>query len=108
MIIKILLFSLLVTACGKEVKIDSQLESFSTVTEAGQILSLDKQGIFTKQSSLNASTVSSGGSTYPFSEYSSQQALVFYADRPLGSQTPVSFRGTVKNNKIIIEAIKLR
>lgn len=100
-----LLFLVLLVSCGKEVTFDKATqESYSQVTQAAPQM-VEKQGTFTKKSTLNDSTVSSGGASYGVSEYSSHQALQFYSKASLNSSVPVKFRGEVKNNKIFLETI---
>lgn len=106
---KLILFLLIFAAsCGeKQVTFPTNPQAISNtyVTEAEPV-KLQKSGVFHKQSTLNGSTLVTGGNSYPFSEYSSNQALTWYSAKPLGSATNVVYRGEVKSGKIIIELIQ--
>jgi hypothetical protein len=106
---KLILFLLIFAAsCGeKQVTFPTNPQAISNtyVTNAEQA-KLQQQGVFHKQSTLNGSTLVTGGKSYPFSEYSSNQALTWYSSKPNGSATNVLFRGEVKNGKIIVEVIQ--
>lgn len=106
---KLILFLLIFAAsCGeRQVTFPSNPQAISNtyVTEAEQA-KLQQSGVFHKQSTLNGSSLVTGGKSYPFSEYSSNQALTWYSSKPMGSSTNVLFRGEEKNGKIIIEMIQ--
>lgn len=106
---KLILFLLIFAAsCGeKQVTFPTNPQAVSNtyVTNAEQA-TLQQSGIFHKQSTLNGSSLVTGGKSYPFSEYSSNQALTWYSNKALGSSTNVLFRGEVKNGKIIVELIQ--
>lgn len=111
MIIKLLLPLLLITvSCGpREVKFPNGAEAISpySVTNAEKIQT-DKEGLFTKHQTLNGTTITTGGKSYPFSEYSSHQALTFYANAQMGAQVAIKFRGELVNGKLVLEIIELK
>lgn len=106
---KLILFLLFVTAsCGeRKVTFPTNPEGISPyiVTNAERVQP-QKDGVFLKQNTLNGSTITTGGKSYPFSEYSSNQALTWYAGKPMGSSSQVFFRGEVVNGKLVIELIQ--
>lgn len=101
MVIKLLLLSLLVTACGREVKMKpNKLESTQLITNA-ELAKYQKPGTLIK----SANTVIIGGTNYKVSKYSSKSALDFIAMIPAGSQVPVLVIGGVSATEIVIESI---
>lgn len=110
MIIKFLSYLLLflLIACGER-QVNwpdgGQGQAITPFTYAEQVQP-QQSGTFIKNSTLNSSLLNTDGKSYPFSEYSSHQALSFYAGRPMGSQTPVKYRGQVKSGKMVIEQIQ--
>jgi hypothetical protein len=103
-----LFFILFLAACGpKEVKFPDGREAISPyqVTNAERV-NTDQEGIFTKAPTLNGSSIVTGGQSYPFSEYSSYQALNYYAAKPMGSSASVRFRGEIVKNKLVVELIE--
>lgn len=104
----ILLSLFLMGSCGpREVKFPTNPEGVSPyhVTQSERVRP-QQDGVFLKQSTINGSTISAGGSVYPFSEYSSNQALSWYASKPVGSSTPIVYRGEVVKGKLVIEIIQ--
>jgi hypothetical protein len=101
MVIRILLLTLLVSACGREVNLKAnKLESTQQITNA-DIAKYQKSGTFVK--STNAVVVS--GVSYKVSAYSSKNALDFVAAIPAGSQVPVLVVGGYSANEVVIESI---
>ena len=101
MVIKILLLTLLVSACGREVKLKAnQLESTQQITNA-EFAKFQKAGTLNK----NTNSVVIGGSSYKVSVYSSKNALDFVAAIPAGSQVPVLIVGGYSTNEVVIESI---
>lgn len=101
MVIKILSLLLLVSACGREVKMKAnQLESNQQITNA-DLSKYQKSGTFIK----NSNSVVIGGVSYKISQYSSKNAQDFVAMIPAGSQVPVLVIGGVSATEIVIESI---
>lgn len=102
MVIKILLLTLLVTACGRDVKLKAnKLESTQQITSA-DLTRLQTAGTYMKNN--NAVVIS--GVSYKVSQYSSKNALDFVAAIPAGSQIPVLVIGGYKGStEIVIESI---
>ena len=93
----LLSFLLMVGCAPKDVKFP---ENPDAVTQ-NQITMAEKNeasltsGSFLKQSTLNSSIITTATGRYYLSEYSSNQALTYYANKPLGSNSQVKFRGAV-------------
>ncbi len=101
MVIKILLLTLLVTSCGREVNLKAnKLESTQQITNA-DVAKFQKAGTFIK----NTNSVVISGSSYKISIYSSKNALDFAAAIPAGSQVPVLVIGGYSANEVVIESI---
>lgn len=99
---KLLLFSLLLTllSCGREVNISSkQMRENSSRSEL-----VAEQNATLKRGKPDQITVD--GTTYPVSIYSSHSALEFIALKPLTTAIPVSYKGTVKKDEMVLESIK--
>ncbi|MBA2403891.1 MAG: hypothetical protein H0V66_03900 [Bdellovibrionales bacterium] len=103
MVKKIALISLLLIAgCGKNVSISTkELESNSALSD-GNAQATPQEGII-KRGITDQIIVNN--SYYKVSIYSSYLALEFIAIRPLNTQTPVRFRGKIKNNEMILEYV---
>ncbi len=105
MITKIL-FLLILVSCGeRKVKFpDAPAPESNTIVTRGSIMTM--QGTFVKQSTINGSTVTVNGSTYPLSEYSSHDALSYYASKPVGSSTQVRLKGEISKGKMLVSQIE--
>lgn len=104
----LLLLLLVMVSCGaREVKFPDNPQAVSPyhVTKPEQMI-LQQEGVFLKHSTLNGSTITTGGQSYPFSEYSSNQALTWYSSKPVGSSHRIAFRGEVKKGKLVLEIIQ--
>ena len=98
----VLLFILAIFGCGKNVSIShSKLKDQSAILANNQTQLQD--GILYRTQAENR--IATSGSNYKVSTYSSYLALEFIAAKSLGSQTQVSYRGTVKNNELVLEVI---
>lgn len=101
MVIKILLLTLLVSSCGREVKLKAnKLESTQQITNA-DVAKYQKTGLLVK----NNNAIVIGGASYKVSAYSSKNALDFVAAIPAGSQVPVLVIGGYSANEVVIESI---
>jgi len=102
MVIKLLLFTLLVSSCGREVKLKAnKLESTQQITSA-DLTRLQTAGTFVK----NTNAIIIAGTSYKVSQYSSKNALDFVAAIPANSQVPVLVIGGYKGStEIVIESI---
>ena len=101
MIIRILIITLIVSACGREVKLKpNKLESTQQITNA-DIVKYQKMGTFVK----DTNSVVISGASYKVSIYSSKDALEFIASIPAGSKIPVLVVGGYGANEIVIESI---
>lgn len=102
MVIRLLLISLLVVSCGKEVHLKAnKLESTQQITEA-DIKRYQKAG------TLNTTTnsVVHSGRNYKVSIYSSKLAQDFIKSQPMGAQIPILFTGGFSGTDVVIETIQ--
>lgn len=106
MVTKFLLLSLiLIASCGKNVKISTtELETNSRLSDGNSTLT-NQEGII-KRGTPDLIIVN--GPALKVSIYSSYSALEFVAIRPLNSQTPVRFRGKIKNNEMVLEYLEAK
>jgi len=101
MVIKILILTLLVSSCGREVKLKAnKLESTQQITSA-DIAKYQKAGTLNK----NTNSIVVGGTSFKISIYSSKNALDFVAAIPAGSQVPVLVVGGYSASEVVIESI---
>jgi len=99
---KLVILSLLTIlgSCGPEVNISSkQMRENASASELVQ-----EQNAVLKRGKPDQITVD--GTTYPVSMYSSHAALEFIAAKPLTTVMPVSYKGTVKKDEMVLESIK--
>jgi hypothetical protein len=101
---KFLIISLfLISACGKNVSISTtELEANSGLSD-GNATVTNQAGII-KRGTPDLIIVN--GQANIISIYSSYSALEFVAIRSMNSQTPVNFRGKIKNNQMVLEYVK--
>ncbi|MCM2350428.1 MAG: hypothetical protein NDI69_10440 [Bacteriovoracaceae bacterium] len=106
MVIKFLLLTLLVTGCGREVKLsNSKLEKFSSITEA-DVSKIYKSGTLIRAAKNGDSDyIKINSSTYKVSPYSSFDVLKFISNTPVGAEVSVKFSGTIKKTDIVLETI---
>lgn len=102
MVIKLLFLALLLTSCGREVKLTNSLESFSQITQAEQA-NYQKAGTLIRGSTDQVST---NGVTFKVSIYSSHNALTFIKTIPAGTQVPIHYTGGINGTDIVLESIK--
>jgi len=104
MVTKFILLSLfLIMSCGKDVNISTKsLETNSGLSD-GNTLATNQEGIIKR---ARPDIIITSSRAYPVSIYSSYSALEFIAIRPLNSQTPVKFRGKLKNNEMVLEYVQ--
>lgn len=101
MVIKLLLLTLLVASCGREVNLKAnKLESTQQITSA-DVSRFQKSGMYVK----NNNSVVISGVSYKVSIYSSKNALDFIAAIPAGSQVPVLVIGGFSSTEVVIESI---
>ena len=101
MVIKILIVTLFISACGREVILNAnKLESTQQITNA-EISKYQKAGTYMK----NTNSVVISGTNYKVSAYSSKNALDFVAAIPAGSQVPVLVVGGYSATEVVIESI---
>ena len=104
MVKKITIISLLlISACGKNVSISTrELEANSGLSD-GNATATNQVGVI-KRGTPDLIIVN--GKANIVSIYSSYSALEFIAIRSMNSQTPVNFRGKIKNNQMVLEYVK--
>lgn len=102
MVIKLLLFTLLVS-CGANVNLkENKLESVSPLT-AQQLATIQKTGTFIKGPT---NQISYQNKLYKVSVYSSRDAQDFMASIPQGVNVPVIFTGGLSTTEVVLESIK--
>jgi hypothetical protein len=103
MVTRVLLLSLfLIVSCGKDVSLSTKSLEYNSGLSDGTTTATTQEGIVQRGS---PDYISSNGTSYKVSIYSSYAALEFIAAKPLSSQIPVKFRGKVKNNEMILEYV---
>lgn len=107
MLTRIILISLFISSCGKEVNLsNSKLESVSQINQA-EITKTQSDGVLMrKSSSTEKDRLQYEGNTYDVSIYSSYNALEFIASKAMGTTQPVKFKGKILNKEIQIEEIQ--
>jgi hypothetical protein len=100
--IKILFLTLLLSSCGREVKLTNNLESISQITQAEQAKYI-KSGTLIRGSTDQVST---NGKILKVSIYSSHNALAFIKTIPAGAQVPIQYTGGINGSDIVLETIK--
>lgn len=105
MISRFLVFFLLLSSCGPNIRLkENKLESISPLSPS-QMASFQKEGVLLKG---GQNEVQYDGRTYLVSKYSSKESEVFISSLPMGSSVPVIFTGGLSGNQIVIETIKRR
>ncbi len=106
MVKKIALISLfLISSCGKDVSISgTKLQNNSGLSDGNSTIT-NQTGILKRG---NPDIIIVNGQGTIVSIYSSYSALEFIAIRALNSQTPVNFRGKVKNGQMVIEYVQAK
>lgn len=107
MVIKTLFFLILISGCGREVKLsNAKLEKFSSITEAESNHS-EQTGLFQRAAKNGDSDyIKTNDKSYKISMYSSNDTFKFITITPPGSEIPIKFKGTIKNVEIVVETIE--
>lgn len=101
-----LLSLILLWGCGNTTSIDSRkLESFSNITNAGKV-TLDQTGTLQRGIGSVKDVIITSGASYKISMYSSYSALEFVSAKPPNHQENVKFKGEIRGDEIILEAIQ--
>lgn len=106
MVIRILLFLTLVTACGQNTQVSNsqELEGTSFVTTPTPEVTYNYTGTLQRKASSDGEDVIIiNGVYYVVSFKSSYSALEFIAARPLGSSVPVKCKGKITQEVILLE-----
>lgn len=99
----LLLSIFLLVSCGKDVSVSStKLKNQSSLSD-GQAATPNADGLIKRGTK---DTITTNGSTYNISIYSSYQALEFVAAKPLGTQVQVRFKGKTKNGEMVLEVVQ--
>ena len=102
---KLLFISLFLLSCGKQVEISTKQLEYNSSLSNGASLAVNQEGTLVRGT---PDRISTNGSSYKVSIYSSYIALEFIAAKPLSAQLPVKFRGKVKNNEMLLENIQAK
>lgn len=107
MVIRSLCLFILITGCGREVKLsNAKLEKFSSITEAENTHS-EQSGLFQRASKNGEfDYIKIGSKSYKISMYSSNDTFKFITATPPGSEVQIKFKGTIKNVEIVVETIE--
>lgn len=104
MAIKILLLLLLVSACGRDVKLTNSLEKNSFVNSPSE--AYNQSGTLVRKTTASEKDrIVIGGSSYNVSISSSYSSLEFIAALPLGTQVNVKFKGKASGSEILLESM---
>ena len=101
---KFLILSLfLIFSCGNNVSISTRELQANSALSDGNATATNQVGVI-KRGTPDLIIVN--GQANIISIYSSYSALEFVAIRSMNSQTPVNFRGKIKNNQMVLEYVK--
>lgn len=99
----IILTLFLAVSCGKDVDISTKKLEYNSQLNSASSSATNASGSI-KRGAVDS--ITTNGSTYKVSIYSSYSALEFIAARPLNSQFSVRYKGKVKNNEMVLEIVQ--
>lgn len=107
MAIKLLAVLLILVSCGKEANLsNSALEQSSKLTDPSSIKATSSGVLVRQNGTVKYDQLRANGQLYRVSLNSSLLSLEFIASKPMSSEIPVKYKGSVRNREILLEIIE--